>query len=44
MGREKDGLILYRGKIFVSNDGQLRLDIVKAHHDTWSLATLADGR
>src|SRR5882672_11094527 len=31
--QEKDGLVLYRGKIYVPCDSQLRLDIVKAHHD-----------
>src|SRR5882672_3229767 len=29
----KNGLVLYRGKIYVSHDNQLRLDIVKAHHN-----------
>jgi len=31
--QEKDSLVLYRGKIYVPHDSQLRLDIVKAHHD-----------
>src|SRR5882724_10955955 len=31
--QEKDGLVLYRGKIYVPHDSQLRLDIVKAHHN-----------
>src|SRR5882672_7747854 len=31
--QEKDILVLYRGKIYVPRDSQLRLDIVKAHHD-----------
>src|SRR5467141_735607 len=31
--QEKDGLVLYRGKLYVPHDSQLRLDIVKAHHD-----------
>ena len=31
--QEKDGLVLYRGKIYVPRDSQLQLDIVKAHHD-----------
>src|SRR5882672_8426695 len=30
--QERDGLVLYRGKIYVPRDSQLRLDIVKAHH------------
>ena len=31
--QEKDGLVLYRGKIYVPRDSQLQLNIVKAHHD-----------
>src|SRR5882672_3266902 len=31
--QERDGLVLYRGKIYIPRDSQLRLDIVKAHHD-----------
>src|SRR5882724_3046456 len=31
--QEKDGLVLYRGKIYVPHDSQLRLNIVKAHHN-----------
>ena len=31
--QEKDGLVLYRGKIYVPRDSQLRLNIVKAHHN-----------
>jgi len=31
--QEKDSLVLYRGTIYVPHDGQLRLDIVKAHHN-----------
>jgi len=31
---EENGLVLYRGKIYIPLDLQLRNDIVKAHHDT----------
>src|SRR5882724_6999512 len=31
--QEKDSLVLHRGKIYVPRNSQLRLDIVKAHHD-----------
>ena len=31
---EENGLVLYRGKVYVPLDSQLRHDIVKAHHDT----------
>jgi hypothetical protein len=30
----EDGLILYRGKIYVPRDKNLRRDLVKAHHDS----------
>jgi len=30
---EKDGLVLYQGRIYVPPNGQLRHDIVKAHHN-----------
>jgi len=32
-GKKKNELVLHRGNIHVPCDGQLRLDIVKAHHD-----------
>jgi len=32
-GKKKDGLVLHMGKIYVPHDGQLRLNIVKAHHN-----------
>ena len=31
---EHDGLVLYRGKVYVPLDAQLQHDIVEAHHDT----------
>ena len=31
---ERDGLVLFRGKVYIPLDGQLRHDIVEAHHDT----------
>ena len=31
---ERDGLVLFRGKVYVPLDAQLRHDIVEAHHDT----------
>ena len=31
---ERDGLVLFRGKVYVPLDAQLQHDIVKAHHDT----------
>ena len=31
---ECDGLVLFRGKVYVPLDAQLRHDIVEAHHDT----------
>jgi hypothetical protein len=31
---DEDGMILYRGKIYVPLDANLRHDIVKAHHDS----------
>ena len=31
---DEDGLILYRGKVYVPLDSRLRHDIVKAHHDS----------
>jgi len=41
----EDELVLYRGKVYVSLDGQLWHDIVKAHHDSpVTLATLANGK
>jgi len=32
--REKDGLVLYRGRVYVPPDGQLRHDLVNAFHDS----------
>jgi len=32
--REKDGLVLYRGRVYVPPDGQLRHDLVIALHDS----------
>ena len=29
----EDGLLLYKGRIYVPNDKQLRANIVKIHHD-----------
>ena len=31
---ERDGLVLFRGRVYVPLDAQLRHDIVEAHHDT----------
>ena len=31
---ERDSLVLFRGKVYVPLDAQLRHDIVEAHHDT----------
>ena len=31
---EQDGLVLFRGRVYVPLDAQLRHDIVEAHHDT----------
>ena len=31
---EQDGLVLFRGKVYIPLDAQLRHDIVEAHHDT----------
>ena len=31
---EHDGLVLFRGKVYVLLDSQLQHDIVEAHHDT----------
>ena len=31
---EHDGLVLFRGKVYVLLDAQLRHNIVEAHHDT----------
>ena len=31
---ENDGLVLFRGKVYVPLDGKLRHDIIEAHHDT----------
>ena len=31
---ERDGLVLFRGKVYVLLDAQLQHDIVEAHHDT----------
>ena len=31
---EQDGLVLFRGQVYVPLDAQLRHDIVEAHHDT----------
>ena len=31
---EHDGLVLFRGKVYVPLDAQLQHDIVEAHHDT----------
>ena len=31
---EQDGLVLFRGRVYVPLDTQLRHDIVEAHHDT----------
>ena len=31
---ERDGLVLFRGRVYVPLDTQLRHDIVEAHHDT----------
>ena len=31
---ERDGLVLFRGKVYVPLDAQLWHDIVEAHHDT----------
>jgi len=44
MAREGDGLVLYRGKIYVPHDSQLRLNIVKDHHNYPLLATPAGGK
>ena len=32
--REHDCLVLFRGKVYVPLDAQLRHDIMEAHHDT----------
>src|SRR5882724_10991173 len=32
--REKDGLVLYRGRVYVSPDGQLRHDLVNTLHNS----------
>src|SRR5882724_5850231 len=32
--REKDGLVLYRGRVYVPPDGQLRHDLINAFHDS----------
>src|SRR5882724_3230617 len=32
--RDKDGLVLYRGRVYVPQDGQLRHDIVATLHDS----------
>ena len=42
--REKDGLVLYRGRVYVPLDGQLRHDIVATLHDSPITVTPADGR
>ena len=39
---ERDGLVLFRGKVYVPLDAQLRHDIVEAHHDT--LVTVHSGQ
>ena len=31
---EQDGLVLFRGKVYVPLDTQLQHDIMEAHHDT----------
>ena len=31
---EHEGLVLFRGKVYILLDTQLRYDIVEAHHDT----------
>jgi len=31
--QESDGLVLYRGIIYIPCDSQLRLNIMKAHHN-----------
>ena len=31
---EEQGLILYQGKVYVSKDHKLRIEIIKLHHDT----------
>ena len=31
---ERDSVVLFRGKVYIPLDGQLRHDIVEAHHDT----------
>ena len=31
---EEQGLILYRGKVYVLKDHKLRIEIVKLHHNT----------
>ena len=31
---EWDGLVLFRGRVYIPLDAQLRHDIVEAHHDT----------
>ena len=37
---ERDGLVLFRGRVYIPLDTQLRHDIVEAHHDTPSDRTL----
>src|SRR5882724_6508139 len=32
--REKDGLVLYRGRVYVPPDGQLRHNLINALHDS----------
>ena len=32
--REKDGLMLKEGKVYVPKDGELRAEIIRLHHDT----------
>jgi len=31
--QEKDGLVLYRGKIYIPWDNKLRFNIIKSHHN-----------
>jgi len=42
---EHDGLVLFRGKVYVPLNAQLQHDIVEAHHDTpsdWTFVTVED--
>ena len=39
---EHDGLVLFRGKVYILLDAQLWCDIVVAHHNTWTFGTVED--